>query len=156
VWKHKPVWWNFIEKVSVVDCTLSNSLGKYATAASIMGGIFYIKANYILLWHLVLSRVQVLQLLKPTFQRHERNVLRLCLFFSALIASSWPRPPHSRGFVITLRHTTLGTTPLDEGSARRRDLFLTTHNTHTRDRHPCPPWESNPQSQQASGGRPTS
>jgi hypothetical protein len=27
-------------------------------------------------------------------------------------------------------HTTLGRTPLGEGSARRRDLYLTTHNTH--------------------------
>ena len=31
-------------------------------------------------------------------------------------------------------HTTVGTTPLNEGSARRRDLYLTT--TLTRDRHP--------------------
>jgi hypothetical protein len=30
------------------------------------------------------------------------------------------------------RHTTLGRTPLDEGTARRRDLYLTTHNTHKR------------------------
>jgi len=27
---------------------------------------------------------------------------------------SGPRPPHYRGFMITLRHTTLGRTPLDE------------------------------------------
>jgi hypothetical protein len=32
------------------------------------------------------------------------------------------------------RHTTLGRTPLDEGPARRRDLYLTTHNTHKRQR----------------------
>jgi hypothetical protein len=38
-----------------------------------------------------------------------------------------------RGFTITLfRHTTLGRTPLDEGPARRRVLYLTTHNTHNR------------------------
>jgi hypothetical protein len=38
-----------------------------------------------------------------------------------------------RGFTITLfRHTTLERTPLDEGPARRRDLYLTTHNTHNR------------------------
>jgi hypothetical protein len=36
------------------------------------------------------------------------------------------------GFAITLRHSTLGRTPLDEGPARRRDLYLTTHNTHKR------------------------
>ena len=32
----------------------------------------------------------------------------------------------------TQRHTTVGRTPLDEWSARRRDLYLTTHNTHNR------------------------
>jgi hypothetical protein len=31
-----------------------------------------------------------------------------------------------------LRHTTVGRTPLDEWSARRTDLYLTTHNTHKR------------------------
>jgi hypothetical protein len=30
------------------------------------------------------------------------------------------------------RRTTLGRTPLEEGSTRRRDLYLTTHNTHER------------------------
>jgi len=32
----------------------------------------------------------------------------------------------------TQRHTTVGSTPLDEWSARRRDLYLTTHNIHNR------------------------
>ena len=32
----------------------------------------------------------------------------------------------------SLRRTTVGRTPLDEWSARRRDLYLTTHNTHNR------------------------
>ena len=32
----------------------------------------------------------------------------------------------------TQRHTTVGRTPLDEWSTRRRDLYLTTHNTHNR------------------------
>jgi hypothetical protein len=32
----------------------------------------------------------------------------------------------------TLIHTTLGRTPLDEQSARRRDLYLTAHKTHKR------------------------
>ena len=45
---------------------------------------------------------------------------------------SGPRPPHCRGFIITLRHTTLSRTPLDWWSARRRDLYMTTHNTHKR------------------------
>jgi len=32
----------------------------------------------------------------------------------------------------TQRRATIGRTPLDEWSARRRDLYLTTHNTHNR------------------------
>ena len=43
---------------------------------------------------------------------------------------SGPGPPHYRDFTITLRHTTLGSTPLDEWSVQRRDTFLTTHSTH--------------------------
>jgi hypothetical protein len=43
-----------------------------------------------------------------------------------------PGPPHCRGSAITLRHTTLGRTSLDEWSTRHRDLYLTTHNTHKR------------------------
>jgi len=47
--------------------------------------------------------------------------------------------------------TTVGRTSLDEWSARRRDLYLTTHNTHNK--HPCPRWDSNPRSQLTSGRR---
>ena len=32
----------------------------------------------------------------------------------------------------TQRRTTVGRTPLDERSARRRDLYLTTHDIHSR------------------------
>jgi hypothetical protein len=34
--------------------------------------------------------------------------------------------------VTHFRHTTVGRTPLDEGPARSRDLYLTSHNTHKR------------------------
>jgi len=54
----------------------------------------------------------------------------------------------------TQRRTTVGRTPVNEGSARRRDLYLTTHNTHNRQTS-MPRWDSNPRSQQASGRRPT-
>jgi hypothetical protein len=36
-----------------------------------------------------------------------------------------PGPPHCWGFTITLRHITVGRAPLEEWSARRRDLYLT-------------------------------
>ena len=47
-------------------------------------------------------------------------------------APSGPGSPHYRGFAITLMHNTLGRNSLDEWSARRRDLYLTTHTTHKR------------------------
>jgi hypothetical protein len=46
-------------------------------------------------------------------------------------APSGPGPPHYRVFTITLRNTTLGRTPLDECSARRKDLYMTTDDTHS-------------------------
>jgi hypothetical protein len=48
---------------------------------------------------------------------------------------------------------TLGKTPLDEESACCRELYGTTKNTT--DRHLCFRRDSKPQSQQASGRRPT-
>ena len=65
----------------------------------------------------------------------------------------WARASSFTRFLDHTRHTTVGRTPLDEWSARRRDLYLITRNTHNR--HPCPRWRSNPPSQQASGRRPT-
>jgi hypothetical protein len=74
---------------------------------------------------------------------HQNNVV--CLFVCLF---SWRYKPlwlyfHSpvAGFSLlvfvrfldhTQRSATVGRTPLDEGSARRRDLYLTTHNTHNR------------------------
>ena len=62
----------------------------------------------------------------------------LSLFF--LLAQ---QPPVGQGLLIhefsrshTQRSTTVGRTPLDDWSARRRDLYLTAHDTHNR--HPYP------------------
>jgi len=54
------------------------------------------------------------------------------VFYHGATAPSGTRPPHYRGFTITLRHTAPGRTPLDEWPARRRDLYLTTHITYKR------------------------
>jgi len=51
---------------------------------------------------------------------------------------SGPGPPHCPGCKIILRHTAIGRTPLDEWSARRTDLYLTTHSNHNR-QTPMPP-----------------
>ena len=54
----------------------------------------------------------------------------------------------------TQRRTTVRRTPLEEWSARHRDLYLKAHNINTRQTS-MPRWDSNPQSQQASRFRPT-
>jgi hypothetical protein len=71
-----------------------------------------------------------------SYSRTQRSnrVVSLCTIveiFSFLLSSpSGPRPPLWSSST-TLRHTTLGRTPLEEWTARRT-LYLTTHNNHNR------------------------
>ena len=54
-------------------------------------------------------------------------------FFCGAATQRGAWPPRSWGFLDhTQRRTTVGRTALDEWSARHRDLYLTTHNTHNR------------------------
>ena len=76
-------------------------------------------------------------------------------FFYGWTASSGPEPliiVASRSHTHTHTHT-LGRTPLDEWSARHRGFYPITHNT--KERHPCPRRDSNLQSLQTNGRRPT-
>ena len=73
----------------------------------------------------------------PSFRKRNSAVLFMNVFVCFLRDS--PPPPVGQGLLIhevsrshTHRRTTVGRTPLDEWSARRRDLYLTTHNTHNR------------------------
>jgi len=61
------------------------------------------------------------------------KVLTFPIFFYGAATQHGSWPPHSWGFLDrTQRRSTVGRTPLDEWSARRRDLYLTTPNTHNR------------------------
>ena len=61
----------------------------------------------------------------------------VCLFVFGAAAPQWAMASSFTTFLDhTQRRTTVGRTPLDEWSARRRDLYLTTLNTHNK--HPCP------------------
>jgi len=55
------------------------------------------------------------------------------IFICDAISLLGSKRPHDWGFEVTLRLTTISTTPLDECSARRTDLCLTTYNTHKRE-----------------------
>jgi len=52
------------------------------------------------------------------------------IYFHGAIAASGPGPANYRGSMITFRNTTVGRNPLYEWSARRRDLYLATHDIH--------------------------
>jgi hypothetical protein len=62
----------------------------------------------------------------------QKGALEYAIFLHGTTAPRGPRPTHYQGFTFTLRHTTVGRTPLDKWSARRKDLCLTLHNTHNR------------------------
>ena len=66
------------------------------------------------------------------------HITYIYIYIARLDGPSGSRPPPCQNFEITLRRTTLGTTPPDEWSARRRDLCLTTHNTHNRQKSMAP------------------
>ena len=81
----------------------------------------------------VYCAMSTIKIAGPIFFLWEQKFTPILHFFFFLWRL-YPIPGHDlpiRGFAITLiGHTTLGRTPLDEWSALRRDLYLTTHNTH--------------------------
>ena len=66
------------------------------------------------------------------FRNRDRKHIFTYIFPDGATAPSGRGPPPYRGITITLSHTTVGRAPLDVWSARRSDLYLTTHNTHNR------------------------
>jgi len=91
-------------------------------------------------------------------KKRSGNYKYTCVYFVCFWSNSpqWARASSFTRFLDhTQRHTTVGMSPLDEWSARGRDLYLTTHTKLTTDSHSCPIWDSNPQSQQESSRRPT-
>jgi len=58
-------------------------------------------------------------------------MFNVCFFVFGATAPNWARASSFMRFLDhTQRRITVGRTPLDEWSACRRDLYLTTHNTH--------------------------
>ena len=78
----------------------------------------------------------------------------ICLFL-ARQPPSGPGPPHSRGFQITHNDAPQSVGLLWTCDQLIVETSTSQHTTLTTDKHPCPRWDSNPQSQQASDRRPT-
>jgi len=81
---------------------------------------------------LILSFHLRLGLLSGLFTSLKMDKIEYLFFCGA--ATQWGSwPPHAWGFLDhTQRRTTVGRTPLDWWSVRRRYVYLTTHNTHNR------------------------
>jgi hypothetical protein len=68
-----------------------------------------------------------------------KSKMCILLFLFWHNSPQWGRASSFTRFVDhTQRRTTVGRTPLDELSARRRDLYLTTRNTHNRQTYMSP------------------
>jgi hypothetical protein len=91
-----------------------------------LGAQFF--STFLMTWWKMLSRIFI------------THIWTMLIFTGYLFSFLMARPPLGdlgclifRGFTITVfRHTTVGRIPLDEWPARRRDLYLTTNNIHTR------------------------
>jgi hypothetical protein len=78
-------------------------------------------------------KIKITVLSKKTSQENYSCYMEYIYFFPFRNRPSWARASSlSTLHDHTQTHTTLGRTPLDEWSARRRDLYLTTHNIHKR------------------------
>ena len=80
-------------------------------------------------WHYVIFQGNTHYLPQCT-DLYTSHTFTLRLFTYDITALSGPGLHHCRNFTITLRHSTVGRTPLDEWSALRRDIYLKAHNTH--------------------------
>jgi hypothetical protein len=87
------------------------------------------------------SGTTVCKLLRCLFNPHrpQINILRLFVCFWC-DSPQWVRASSFERFLDhTQRRVTIRRTPLDEWSARRRDLYLITYTTITTDKFPCVP-----------------
>jgi hypothetical protein len=81
-------------------------------------------------------------------------VQNICLYVYVATGPNWTTASsYTRFLDHTQRGATVGRTPLDEWSASPRDLWQ--HTQHSQQKNPRPRRDSNPQSQQTSGRRPT-
>jgi hypothetical protein len=90
------------------------------------------KSNTLINWvcTVLYTRVKLWPWLREWFCRiSERSLQSNNIFFHGLTELVVFLPPNFWGFEITLRHNTVGTNPLEEWSALRRNLYITTRNT---------------------------
>jgi hypothetical protein len=117
--------------------------GAYNRKLWLVGGILLIVRFFLLIWEMMqvvcaFFFTSCRQMPWQYFKLSHDNILPL--FFRGAKSLGGPEPPYYRVFTITLRHNTLGRTPLDEWSVRRRDLYLTKHNTHKMQTSIPPAW----------------
>jgi len=134
----------FRVRISVLELSVSSDSWFFLVTYVNCHGTERIRINY--LFH-VLSNNYLLISIPLMFYSLMTNEFFYCSTApSELRLSTW-------GSSITLRHTKLGTGPLDKWSARRWDLYLTTHNNHKKKTSTLPLGLEFRVAQEASGRR---
>jgi len=85
----------------------------------------------------------------------DKKVESICLFVLGATALIGPGPPRFRGFLITHNDAPQSVGLLWTSDQLVAEISTRQHTKLTTNEHPCPQWYSNPQSQQASGRKPT-
>ena len=106
--------------------------------------IYYITLYYIILYYIILYYIILYYIILYYIILYYIILYYIVLYYIIL---------YSRDFYITHNDAAQSVGLLWMSSARRRDLYLITHNTHNK--YPCPRRDSNPQFHQVNDRKPT-
>ena len=122
--------------LSVVGCAEILWCEYYESIYKIFPGLATLKIQKLFKLLIINYRIFSIMCLKYVMKFLVRLYIYIFIYFFFFLWRCGPTPAMPSPFFRFLDHIqrriTFGRTPLDEWSARRRDLYLTTHNTHNR------------------------
>jgi hypothetical protein len=83
-------------------------------------------------WDAFVHDINLQRNLKNRMVAYIRTRYYITLFFCGHCSPMWAMVHTFMRFLVHTQHTTVSMTPIDKWSAHRRDLYMTTHNTHKR------------------------
>ena len=113
-----------------LSCTVNRTVSRFLVCPP---RSLLIKLTELSRFHLTGNRFFCMFIPQPLSSFPSSFLIVTCFVSSGATAPQWARASSFTRFLDhTERRVTVGRTPLDEWSARRRDLYLTTYNTHNR------------------------
>jgi hypothetical protein len=123
--------WRWRHQAPLKKCNQSNKPHTFTLQNTIH---FQVEVNLNIAFFCLLYQIKILTICKILII----IIIIIIIIISGTAAQRGLWPHITRYLDHTKRRATIGRTTLDEWSARRRDLYLTTHTT---DKHPCPRWD---------------